>query len=419
MLVPYTRCFSSAYDFTEIFFARTICRHSLPPKKTNEPIVKNHDTVQFAELPTSNSCKIGLAQLDAPKTLNALTVDMVRLLDGRFSAWSEDPTIACVILRGVGDRAFCSGGDVRKVREQILTEHTHGFSTSAVAFFSEEYRLDYHIHTYAKPIVVWGSGVIMGGGLGLLVGGSHRVVTESSRIAMPEIAIGLFPDVGASWFLRRMRGRTGLFAGLTGVQLNANDALFAGLADYFVTNSDWEEFLRSVLSQRWTGTEGEDGALISETLKKFEVSAKNHLPTSNLSLHEETIDAVTHGDQVEEIVNRIIGSGDVSPWFKTAAEKLSTGSPTSMALAWELQQRAKDLSLAEVFRLELVVAVRCSAHSDFLEGVRARLVDKDNAPRWMPRTLAEVQQKGIDEYFASPWSEAEHPLRNLGENKTG
>ena len=175
--------------------------------------------VRLEERAAKGGMRVAVATLDAPKSLHALTLDMVRLLDGALQRWAFDPSIACVVLQSSTDKAFCAGGDVRSLRAAVLAEPQAMPNAVAQAFFSEEYRLDHRIHTYSKPLLVWGGGIVMGGGLGLMAGASHRVVTETTRIAMPEISIGLFPDVGGSWLLPRMPGRSGLFLGLTGARV--------------------------------------------------------------------------------------------------------------------------------------------------------------------------------------------------------
>src|SRR5690606_38353217 len=197
--------------------------------------------VLFETLSSGNGYRIGVVTLNVPKTLNSLTAEMVDLLLPQLRAWQTDPKIACVLLRGSGDRALCAGGDVVELRNSSLAR-----DGKAEAFFEREYRLDYLIHTYRKPILVWGHGVVMGGGLGLLAGASHRVVTAQTRLAMPEVTIGLFPDVGGSWFLPHVPGRTGLFLALTGASINASDTLFLGLADRFLDHAQWPQLLEKL-----------------------------------------------------------------------------------------------------------------------------------------------------------------------------
>lgn len=352
---------------------------------------------------------VAVATLDAPKSLNALTLEMIRLLDGALRRWAADPSIACVVLQSSTDKAFCAGGDVRGLRNAILAEPQRMPNSTAQAFFSEEYRLDHRIHTYPKPLLVWGSGIVMGGGLGLMAGASHRVVTETTRIAMPEISIGLFPDVGGSWFLPRLPGRSGLFLGLTGAPLNAHDALFTGLGDYFILQQERAGVIDALTTIDWRDS-GASPQALDRVLRSFSAPASS-LPASEVRMHFDTIQAMTAMSTIADVVAAIVRYDGGSAWLQRAAKSLASGAPSSAAVIWAMQERARHLSLADVFRLELIVALRCCAHPDFAEGVRALLIDKDKAPRWQPATLAGVDSACVAQFFEAPW--AHHPLADL------
>jgi enoyl-CoA hydratase/carnithine racemase len=373
--------------------------------------------VLFEERQTVGGQRIAIATLNSPKSLNALSLGMIHALAPKLAEWATDDRIACVVLRGAGEKAFCAGGDVRAVHASIL-EHRGKVAPNpdALAFFSEEYGLDFAIHTCAKPILVWGSGIVMGGGLGLLAGASHRVVTETSRIAMPEISIGLFPDVGGSWFLQRMPQHTGLFLALTGASINGADACYVGLADYFVRSSDYSALLQRLDTADWSGSRDGNDVVLAHQLRALAGDAASIRPASNVRAHADEIEQLTDAPTLNEVVARITGySGDDS-WMKKAAATLKHGSPTTAALIWALRQRAKYLGLADVFRLELIVALQCCEHPDFSEGVRALLVDKENQPRWTPARLQDVTPEWVEAHFASPWWEGSsepHPLRDL------
>jgi enoyl-CoA hydratase/carnithine racemase len=333
--------------------------------------------VLFDELPAGGGMRLGVAQLNAEKALNALNLAMIRALAPQLRAWAEDPAIACVVLHGAGDKAFCAGGDVRFLRDAIIAEKGPGPNQQAQAFFSEEYRLDYLIHTYPKPVLLWGGGIVMGGGLGLMAGASHRVVTETSRIAMPEVGIGLYPDVGGSWFLPRMPGRAGLFLALTGAALNGHDALKLGLADHFLKAGERQALFEQLAGTGWSKAAADNHPILSMVLRSFADRAAEALPASNVAAHAGAIQHLTEGDSLAEVHARITGYQGDDAWLKRAASTLAGGSPTSAALIWEIQRRAKHMSLADVFRMELIVSLGCCAHPDFAEGVRALLVDKD------------------------------------------
>lgn len=360
--------------------------------------------VLFTQLPAARGV-IAVATLNAEKSLNSLTLEMVDLLRERLTAWEQDPAVLCVILTGRGERAFCAGGDVVRLHRSATADDDH-----AAIFFEREYRLDYQIHTYSKPIVVWGNGIVMGGGLGLLGGASHRVVTESTRMAMPEITIGLFPDVGGTYLLNRAPGRTGLFLALTGVAINAADALFAGLADRFIEHSRYDDVLAALQALDC----GPDDAYrkINGLLRGFETQSKSAQPPSPLREHFDLIQQLTDADTLDDVVAQITGYSGDDPWINKGVRTLAAGCPTSMRLIGEQLWRGRHLSLKEIFQMELVLACNCVRYPNFAEGVRALLIDKDRNPRFEPATLAQVDQALVDAHFTPPW-QGSNPLNDL------
>jgi enoyl-CoA hydratase/carnithine racemase len=378
---------------------------------------QNPPSVLIREAGTTSGHRIGIATLNVEKALNSLTLDMIRALDAAMVKWADDPKVVCVVLDGTGSRAFCAGADVRSLRAAILAHRGPGPVPQAAAFFGEEYRLDYRIHTYPKSVLVWGTGIVMGGGLGLLVGASHRVVTETSRIAMPEINIGLFPDAGGSWFLPRMPGRVGLFLGLTAAPLNGHDAMQVGLGDFFLRSTDRDAVMDGLAQVAWTDAAPANRLALSRMLRQFSARAADAKPESNVRKHADTIERLTDGDTLAEVVAGITGYQGEVAWLREAATALAGGSPTTLALIWELRQRARLMSLAEVFRVELIVALQCCEHPDFVEGVRARLVDKDNKASWTPATLGQMTDAWVAEHFSAPWESwrgRPHRLADLG-----
>jgi enoyl-CoA hydratase/carnithine racemase len=373
-----------------------------------------HASVRFEEIPAQQGLRLGFARLDAEKSLNALAHDMIRQLHAQLQRWAADPQIACVILHGAGEKAFCAGGDIRSLY-QLLKEYPATVPNPvAVDYFADEYRLDYSIHRYPKPLLVWGSGIVLGGGLGLMAGASHRVVTETSRIGMPEVTIGLFPDVGASWFLQRMPLRAGLFMALTGVQINGHDALVGGLADYFLRSTDRDTLFARLLGAKWTTDPSDNRDVLSALLREFASQATGVIPASNFKAYEQEIQAFCEGESVAEMVSRIVRYGGEEDWLKRASATLAAGSPTSAVLGFELQRRTRGLDLADTFRLELIVTLQCCARPDLAEGIRALLIDKDRNPRWQPRTMEEITPEWIDGHFAAPvWPDSRHPLADL------
>lgn len=367
--------------------------------------------VLLGTLRTASGHLFGRATLNAPASLNALSGAMVDLLDPQLAAWADDPRIAGVVLDAVGDKAFCAGGDVVGLYRSIRATPRGEVPAEAAAFFEREYRLDHRIHRYPKPLLCWGHGIVMGGGIGLLAGASHRVATPKTRMAMPEIGIGLYPDVGGSWLLPRMPGGAGLFLALTGASINAADARFAGLADAVLRHEDRGALLDAIAAAGWQGERDADGAQLSHLLERF--GAGVELPPSPLRTHLDRIGDVVGHDRLADVAPRIAAlAGDGDSWLAQAGAAFVKGSPTSAVLGVEMQRRARYLSLADVFRLEWQASVGCCMHHDFAEGVRALLVDKDRNPRWQPAALDQVTPALIEAHLRPPHAGA-HPLADL------
>lgn len=367
------------------------------------------DVVLVDELETASGHRFGLVTLNSEATLNALSLAMIRLIDPALERWARNPSVVGVILQGAGTKALCAGGDLHELYHS-MRQAGSGRNAYAEDFFAREYRLDYRIHTYPKPFLCWGHGIVMGGGIGLMAGASHRVATEATRLAMPEISVGLYPDVGGSWFLRRMPGGIGLFLALTGVSLNAADALFAGLADVVIPDAARAEVLSAIGAARWSGHAATDRSALSAILTRYRAAT---VPESALRTHFDQINEIVGiDDTLAEIVSRLQQAADADPWLAGAVTAFRRGSPTSAALAYELRRRVTYLSLGDVFRLEYDVSLGCAAHPDFAEGIRALLIDRDRKPSWTPATLEEVTPAWIDEHFVVRYTGA-HPLADL------
>ncbi|MBA3477327.1 MAG: enoyl-CoA hydratase/isomerase family protein [Lautropia sp.] len=391
------------------------------------------DPIRIRETATACGHRLGIATLDAPSALNALSLAMVDALQTQLTQWATDPDVVAVVLDGTGEKAFCAGGDLRDLYQSI---RDCGGAPNAYArqFFTREYRLDYLIHTYPKPLLCWGNGIVMGGGLGLMAGASHRIVTERTRIAMPEIGIGLFPDVGGSWFLNRMPARTGLFLALTGAPLNAADALFAGLADCQLPQASHGSLLEAMARTRWHRNAGADAVVLSHLVQTEAQAWSSGQPApadaqaaptadvpgatppatapSNLRACYDEIRVLIGHDGLADIAARLEQAAGTDTWIGAAASNFRRGSPTSAALAYSLLRRARHLSLREVFQMELDAAVGCCAHQDFAEGIRALLIDKDRQPRWQPAKLADVDAALVEDHFKPRYAGA-NPLADL------
>lgn len=363
--------------------------------------------VLLEERATVDGRVLAVATLNSERSLNSLSLEMIHLLLPAMQRWAEDPRVVAVFLQGAGEKAFCAGGDVRRI---CLAVRENGIDDPyAQTFFTEEYRLDHLIHVYPKPVVVWGSGIVMGGGIGLMGGASHRLVTETSRLAMPEITIGLYPDVGGSYFLSRVKGRLGLFIGMTGVHLNAADALYIGLADIAVQASRREAVIARLCDEIWEEDVEARELQMSAVLMREAAPA---LAASEIRAREALLNQRAGGDDLSALHAALTAPVPDDPWLDRTAKALAKGSPTSAALIHRQWQRGRDLSLEAVFREELTLSTQCARHPDFIEGVRALLVDKDNAPRWQPATLAEITEDWIAGHYREPWA-GPHPLADL------
>lgn len=360
-------------------------------------------SVTFERQVCSNGKVVAFATLAAPRSLNALAMPMVQALQAQLSQWETDPAVAIVVLQGEGDRAFCAGGDIQALYRGLVDQPTDEQGLRVVpdgvrAFFEEEYRLDHALHHFAKPLLCWAHGVVMGGGLGLMMGASHRVVTEQTRMAMPEVSIGLFPDVGGSWFLNRVPRGAGLFLALTGAPLRAADALFAGWADHHLPAASKADLVAALVSQSWGDTRLVNDALLTQILVSLQTPADP--ATGPLQRHLDAIARVCAAPTLEQVVQGVHAGASTDPWWQAAANTLSAGAPGTVRLAYELLARARGMSLADVFRLEYEVCARCVAQPDIVEGVRALLIDKDRNPAWRPASLAEADPVWAERFFA-------------------
>ncbi len=359
--------------------------------------------VIFKELSSKNNKKIGIAELNAPKSLNALNLSMIKLLIRQLTCWEQDDSIALVVMQSISEKAFCAGGDVVSLYHYLndlpalIDDHIikTGF---AHEFFSQEYRLDQLIHKFKKPIMVWGDGYIMGGGIGLFAGASHRVTTERTLMAMPEVSIGLYPDVGASWFLNKMPDDMGLFLGITGAFFNAEDAKYIGLTHYIIDSSTKNLIYKSLQEIEWQKNDS-NYELLDRLLLKFSNNFTHYLH-SELRANKADIAKLLAFDNIVDIHTAILSLKTENKWLAQAKNKLMAGSPLSACIIYQQLQVTKGLSLSECFASELNLTLRCCQYSETCEGVRALLVDKDKNPHWAFSHVSDVQQKLLDWFFS-------------------
>lgn len=365
--------------------------------------------VLFQELPAGERT-LGRVTLNVAATLNSLTLEMVDLLQAQLDRWRDDDSIAAIFIEGGGEKAFCAGGDVQALHRSAVAT-PGGPCDYAEAFFAREYRMNYTLHTYAKPIICWGHGIVMGGGLGVMAGCSHRVVTQKTRIAMPEVTIALFPDVGGTWFLNHMPGKSGQFLALTGASINAADAIYTGIADRFIDSEYKDEVLAQLLQQRWEIDAARNHALVRHVLRPFAERSAPLCPAGQVAAHLGAINALCDGDDIHAVIDHIVSLSTEDPWLAKASQSLAHGSP--LAALWTSRQlrELRLASLRECFQSEIQLATNIVRHPEFAEGVRALLIDKDRKPGWQYQTSREVPADVLARFFTAPWDR--NPLADL------
>jgi len=349
---------------------------------------------------------LGIMTLNRPSALNTLSLELILEIRKQLMLWNEDPEIKLICLRGYGQKGFCAGGDVKTLSQTLSTESAKKY---AFDFFWNEYRLDHQIYVNPKPVVVIGHGITMGGGLGLLAGATCRVVTPSTVMAMPEITIGLYTDVGASYFLPRIPHSIGLFLGLTATRFSGRDALFLGLADVLMSDDQIDSWLEDCQKELSQGAPLLDRPSLVRLAQKGGGRVDSDFSPSPFQVHAYEIDALMKASRLEELIQRFqeLSAQDQKtlPWDLSA---FFHGSPTSAHLIFEQYKRGRSLSLEDCFEMELNLSLACCRNHDFKEGVRALLIDKDKAPRWSPSTWSEVGPDLVLSYFkptARLWSE--------------
>jgi enoyl-CoA hydratase/carnithine racemase len=368
--------------------------------------------VLFSEKACGSGKKIAIATLNAEKALNSLSLEMVDMISAQTEQWEADDSVVCILLDSAGDRAFAAGGDIRMLYESMV-ECGENYNAYATDFFSREYRLNHRLHNFSKPIIAWGNGFVMGGGMGLFEGADFRVVTESTRIAMPEVTIGLLPDVGGTWFLNQTRGNSGLFLALTGAQINAADAMYTGLADVFIPHAEKAAMLDKLAELPWTANADDDCKQMAVALDALQDQHQALLPAAQLEPHMSWIDEVTSGANLEAVVAAITAYAGDNKWLSRAVGTLKKGCPVSVFLAYELNQRGRELPLNECLKLELIGTVNCAKYGVFREGIRAQIIEKDNKPDFKPATLAELTGEMREQYLTWPWADKANPLADL------
>ena len=337
-----------------------------------------------AEVESEVQGRLGVITLNRPKALNALNLAMVERLETALTDWSDNPAVDAVLIRSSSDRAFCAGGDVRSIG--ILPAPADRMALGR-AFFGAEYRVNHQINAFPKPFIALMNGLVMGGGLGVSIHGSHRVVSETIRMAMPETVLGLFPDVGGTWLLNRCPGVTGRYLALAGPHLGAGDALGAGLATHHVPFAKFDDLVTDLTDA---------DALDHGAVNRIIAAHAGARPHGSLDERQNAIERLFGADDLDLVIASVETAACEAEWIAEAASVLRRASPTSLRATWRRMVQGRDQPIERVLTDDYRMAVRMVGGHDFAEGVRAILVDKDNAPRWSPPTLAAVTHEQID-----------------------
>ena len=355
---------------------------------------------------------VGLITLNRPKALNALSLDMVRDLYTVLVTWRDNPQVEAVAIRGSNKEgpfgAFCAGGDIRFFHSAAIAD-----DSSLDDFFTEEYRLNHLIFTYPKPYIAFMDGIVMGGGMGISQGASLRIVTERSKLAMPETNIGLFPDVGGGYFLSRCPGATGEYLALTGQMMLGADAITVGLADKLVDSA--------YIGTLWDDLTADPATDMAARLKVLEERLEASTPVYHQpSWMDNGIDSCFAKATVLEIVQALTDLN--SDWATACIKILRQRSPLMLHVVLEQIHRARHMTLANDLRMERDLVRHCfhtehlnrSGHSsETVEGIRALAIDKDHSPQWNPARIEDITEAMVAPFFTSPWKDQEHPLANL------
>lgn len=344
--------------------------------------------ILFTELPAKHG-RIGQVLLNRPQSLNALSTEIVVDLNHKLHQWANDPEIFAVIIRGVGERAFCAGGDLKEFYFAGKEKHE-----MATPFFRQEYRLNEYISKYPKPYIPMLHGISMGGGLGISMHGTHIVAASDLKLAMPETAIGFYPDTGGSFFLSHVPHYIGMYLGLTGNSINVHDAIFCGLVDQYVPQKQFDALTAELCNSDFST---DANAAVTQAIEKFKVTPNQ----SELQQQLTTIERCFSKDSVADILTAL--ESENTNWAQAILATLNKRSPTSLKVTHRLLTVAKDLDITACMELEFNLTKRMLQENDIYEGIRAVLIDKTHDPKWQPSRLQDVNDKAIADMFELTW----------------
>lgn len=369
------------------------------------------ENIDIQIIPGQNNHAIGRITLNNPKALNALSLEMANAIQETLDKWATDDNIQCVLIDGAGEKAFCAGGDIQAMYHD-MQKTPGGPCEYTEAFFASEYKMDHSLHTYNKPVIVWGDGIVMGGGLGIFMGGEFRIVTENSRIAMPEITIGLYPDVGASYFLNQLPEPIGRFLGLTGAMLNSGDCLSLKLGTDYIERNKFDALLSKLSELTWSIDSDENTNSIQQVLNALSQQSQTLDMKSNLDQHSDSIQSLFSEPDIHSVIDKFLAYTTEDRWLLKAQNSLRNGSPLSALIIDQQLTRSKGKTLAEVFHSEMLLSTNIVRFSEFSEGVRALLIEKDNNPQWKYTDHNEIEDAFIKRFFEAPTENTPLKLQN-------
>lgn len=345
--------------------------------------MKSIPEIQFEEIAGKDG-KIGLITLTRQQALNALNHRMFLALGAQLPEWDKSPHIKAVVIRAAEGRAFCAGGDIRHAYELKKAN-----DPTITAFFHDEYQMNQCIHHFSKPYIAFLDGITMGGGVGISIHGSHRIATEKLMFSMPETGIGFYPDVGTTYYLSRCPYHIGTYLGLTGARIGADDCKAIGFVENIVAHDSLQKILEELIQ-----TSLPDRSAVTNIINKFALAPGQ----SKLFEHKDEINRCFSKDTVEEIIAEL--EKQSSEWSNQTAAIIKTKSPTSLKVTLCALQQAAKMSFDECMKMEYRLTCRFVEGHDFFEGIRAAIIDKDQAPKWKPSTLADVKVAEVEKYFS-------------------
>lgn len=356
------------------------------------------EVILVRQYPCQQGAFLGRISLNNQRAINALTQNMIDAMQVALDEFALRDDIVAVIIDGEGDRGFCAGGDIRAMYESAQ-RNGGGPAIEAEHFFEREYRLNYTLHTYPKPLIAFGHGVLMGGGMGIYEPCRYRVVTPSTRIAMPEIAIALYPDVAASYFMPKWPQGSGYFLALTGASINARDALDLGLAHWAVAEASQQQLIEQ-LTENLTLARADH--TIEQVLQALSLGL-NALPAQQIGPHLPWIAEAMAVDDLGSVLAAIEANAGRDAWLAKAVQLMQAGSPLSIVWTYQQLKRCEGLSIEDCLRAEMVLSANTVRYPEFSEGVRALIIDKDKQPKWEFSCIEDVPEPLLASFFEAPW----------------